>query len=126
MSEMEDLYHAFADFIHNVDIMDGDHDIATRDRPYHGQPHTFQGEYGKTVVSGLTIRDICDCFAKGLLEASGQPELQDAAEKNIWTYDDLYHIDGCNYNPIAAIQNAVYEMGCMMQNQEELKDKSQE
>ena len=31
-----------------------------RDRPYNGQPHTDCGERGKTLVEGLTMRDISD------------------------------------------------------------------
>lgn len=41
-----------------------------RERPYNGQMHTDEGLRGKQEVRGLTMRDISDCFIKGLLEAS--------------------------------------------------------
>lgn len=44
-----------------------------RDRPYDGQPQTDDGERGKTLVEGLTFRDIQDCFIRGCYEASGLP-----------------------------------------------------
>jgi len=40
-------------------------------RPYSGQPHTDYGERGKTLVKGLTMRDIVDCFVRGCYESSG-------------------------------------------------------
>ncbi len=42
-----------------------------RNRPYKGQSHTDEGERGKTLVEGLTMRDVADCIALGFLEASG-------------------------------------------------------
>ena len=87
----------------------GVHKDATRDRPYDGQPHTSEGIRGKTLVEGLTMRDVADCMAIGLLEASGIPELQDAAERGIWTYNDLYKLE--DFDPVAAIQC----MGCNLE-----------
>jgi hypothetical protein len=40
-----------------------------RERPYNGQSHTDQGERGKTLVEGLTMRDIQDCLIKAMLES---------------------------------------------------------
>jgi hypothetical protein len=40
-----------------------------RDRPYNGQSHTYEGDRGKQLVSGLTIRDIKDCFVIALLQS---------------------------------------------------------
>ncbi|HKU53138.1 MAG TPA: hypothetical protein VJQ25_11760 [Nitrospira sp.] len=42
-----------------------------RDRPYDGQIHTDQGERGKTLVEGLTMRDILDCYVRACFDASG-------------------------------------------------------
>ena len=42
-----------------------------RSRPYTGQSHTDEGERGKTLVEGLTMRDVADCMVVGFLEASG-------------------------------------------------------
>lgn len=85
---------------------------ATRDRPYNGPPQTNEGERGKTHVDRLTIRDICDCMAMGLLEASGKPELMDVVEKGTWMYKDLYVLG--DFDPIAAIQNASVHIEKMM------------
>lgn len=41
------------------------------ERPYSGQPHTVQGERGNAQVSGMTIRDIYDCYIVACHEASG-------------------------------------------------------
>jgi hypothetical protein len=41
-----------------------------RERPYNGQMHTSEGLRGKQEVRGLTMRDISDCYIKGLLEAA--------------------------------------------------------
>ena len=42
-----------------------------KNRDYNGQPHTDQGERGKQLVEGLTMRDIADCFLVGCFEGSG-------------------------------------------------------
>lgn len=44
-----------------------------RDRPYDGQPHTDTGERGRTLVEGLTYRDVRDCFIRACYESSGLP-----------------------------------------------------
>jgi hypothetical protein len=97
-----------------------------RNRDYNGQMHTFQGERGKSLVEGLTMRDIADCVAQGMLAASGKSELQDKtvetsdefkgteySKKGNWTYGDLYEIpDGSD--PVAVIQNVVCFIEHMM------------
>lgn len=40
-----------------------------RDRPYDGQRHTDSGIRGKTLVEGLTFRDIRDCFIRGYVSS---------------------------------------------------------
>jgi hypothetical protein len=85
---------------------------AKRVRPYDGQSHTDEGERGKTLVEGLTLRDVCDCMAMGMLDASGIRELQDAAEKGGWMYDDLYKLE--DFDPVAAIQNMACRIEMMM------------
>lgn len=42
-----------------------------RTRPYDGQPHTDQGIRGATLVEGLTMRDLSDCFTRACFDASG-------------------------------------------------------
>ena len=71
-------------------------------RPYDGQSHTDQGERGKTVVSGLTMRDVCDCFVLGWLDASGRGNLIQA---NACDYRDVH--TGDNPTPLAVMQNMV-------------------
>ena len=85
---------------------------ARRNRPYDGPAHTDEGERGKTLVEGLTMRDVCDCMALGLLDASGEPALQDAAERGAWTYNDLYQLG--DFDPVAAIQSMACRLEMMM------------
>lgn len=88
-----------------------------RNRPYDGQPHTNEGERGKTEVKGLTRRDISDCIVQGFLAASNNEELQNKtieinkefqnteyACKNTWRYQDIYEIDLSKVDPGAVIQ----------------------
>ena len=37
-------------------------DVLDRNRPYDGQPWTDDGERGRTMVEGLTMRDVRDCL----------------------------------------------------------------
>lgn len=94
-----------------------------RNRPYDGQPHTFWGERGKTMVGEkLTMRDIADCIAMGFLAASDpdgpdgglqkrtveiDPEFigTEFARKDNWDYSDLYKVTG--EDPVAVIKNAI-------------------
>jgi hypothetical protein len=43
------------------------------DRPYNGQPHTDTGERGRTEVTGLTFRDLRDCYIRAQFLSSGLP-----------------------------------------------------
>ena len=84
-----------------------------RERPYNGQPWTDHGERGKTLVQGLTIRDICDCIVQGFLAASGTslnyktfPLIGDVSQfyTSDWRYSDLYQVPD-SIDPQAVIQN---------------------
>lgn len=44
-----------------------------RDRPYDGQPHTDTGDRGRTLIEGITFRDLRDCFIRACYESSGLP-----------------------------------------------------
>ena len=57
-----------------------------RHRPYDGQPHTDQGQRGKTEVRGLTMRDVADCMVRGFLDAAGK-------RREYPIRDDLYTIE---------------------------------
>ena len=98
-----------------------------RERPYNGQPHTYDGERGKTKITGLTMRDLADCVAQGFLASSPNSELQrktvefdeefkniEYARTNTWRYKDLYEIDFSEIDPIAVIQNTVCFIEHMM------------
>ena len=77
-----------------------------RDRPYDGHPHTDQGERGKTLVEGLTMRDVADCIVIGFLEASGS--YPDNPTRN-----DMYEVTEAP-SPGAIIQCAVCNVEKMM------------
>jgi hypothetical protein len=86
-----------------------------RDRPYDGRPHTGCGTRGKTLVSGLTMRDVSDCIVRGFLAASaldrreaGIPEHENPC------LDDIYQIDLAKIDPGAVIQCAMCEVEKMM------------
>lgn len=69
-------------------------------RPYDGQPHTDQGKRGETMVKGLTMRDVFDCFVIGWLNSSMRGHL---VEANACDYRDLY--EGDDVDPLAVGQN---------------------
>ena len=79
-----------------------------RNRPYNGQSHTDLGERGKTLVEGLTMRDVADCIVLGFLDASGGvPENVD--------WNSVYKQPGINdISPIAVVQNATCHIEKMM------------
>ncbi len=58
-------------------------DVTDRDRPYAGQPWTSDGDRGRTLVEGVTMRDVRDCFILALF--SSQPYGKPRPE----TVDDL-------------------------------------
>lgn len=85
-----------------------------RNRPYNGQPHTDNGIRGKQIVTGLTMRDILDCFVAGLLDCCGgdQPELYAQADKPL--HDLMYQVDLVKIDPGAWGQNMTCRIEKMM------------
>jgi len=81
-----------------------------RDRAYDGQEWTVHGERGKQLISGLTMRDVQDCFLRAcLLCCAGiQDELYDRVKKETWREQDVYKIDFAQIDPIVVAQT----MGC--------------
>ena len=72
------------------------------DRPYNGQPHTNTGERGKQEVSGVTFRDIRDCFVIACFKASGL-DIEDYPES-------LYKLPWDEMDPLAVFQNMSCEI----------------
>ena len=70
-----------------------------RSRPYDGQAHTDNGERGKQLVEGLTMRDVADCIVRGFLDCGG-------IDRECPIHDDIYSLDLDNIDPGAVIQNA--------------------
>jgi len=108
-----------------------------RERPYDGQPHTDNGERGKTEVRGLTMRDISDCIIMAMIESSPPPQeywdrwcelynnpetLKAEQEKfphakvklGTWRPQDVYKLDWTTIDPLAIIQNATCHIEKMM------------
>lgn len=90
-----------------------------RKRRYSGQPHTSFGKRGKTKVVGLTMRDICDCYVRGVLSCTGDisPEKYTEAikgEKANLSCNDLFGFDLDKIDPMAAMQNMTCEIEKMM------------
>lgn len=114
-----DLERAFDQIGHELGWYD--HSMR-RDRPYNGQPHTHMGLRGSTEVSGITFRDLRDCFIRAVLISTGgqhyptddpsirckMAALYDEAlkgENATLCEDDLYGFDLDRLDPIAIMQN---------------------
>lgn len=86
-----------------------------KDRPFTGQPHTHDGERGKTEVKGIRFRDLADCSARAYVRACMMPEelsneLNRRADDGTLNYNDLYRIDDPGMDPVALIQNIICEV----------------
>jgi hypothetical protein len=57
-----------------------------RKRPYNGQYHTDDGIRGKTLVEGLTFRDIKDCLIKAMLISSHSKKYLDEDYFKCWDF----------------------------------------
>ncbi len=86
-----------------------------KDRPFTGQPQTYDGERGKTEVKGIRFRDLADCCARAYVRACEMPdelsdELNKRADDGTLNYNDLYRIDDPGMDPVALIQNIIVEV----------------
>lgn len=97
-----------------------DHNMR-RDRPYGGQPHTFNGERGQAEVKGVTFRDLRDCFVRAICLSTGAATIGDLntrplyeeaekGEHGVICEDDIYQIDLNALDPMAIIQNMLCEV----------------
>ncbi|KKL81394.1 hypothetical protein LCGC14_1995240 [marine sediment metagenome] len=92
------------------------------DRPFTGQPHTDQGERGKTEVKGIRFRDLADCMVKAFVNSAGsdvedeglRDELYRRAEDGTLNYNDLYKLDLSEMDPLALVQNTMCRVEKMM------------
>lgn len=101
MSDGEAMFEAVKAGIYEL----GNVSFTNPTRPYDGQPHTDEGERGKTLVAGLTFRDVCDCFRIGWFHAQGRSALLESPDVS---ENDIY--DGPDVDPIAVMQNMACEM----------------
>ena len=91
-----------------------------RDRPYSGQSHTDQGERGSTIVKGLTVRDIVDCYIRGVILSGGESVPDEKYKEALKGEDadlcgnDLFGFDMDKLDPIAISQNMTCEIEKMM------------
>lgn len=85
-----------------------------RDRAYDGQPWTGNGIRGKTLVEGLTMRDIKDCFVKAWLQCHGPSPEYDAVHDGSWNENMVYSVPDTGVDPIAVAQCLTCEIEKMM------------
>lgn len=98
-----------------------------RSRPYNGDPWTINGTRGSTIVSGLTLRDIQDCFIRAFIIA--QPIIDEAGsvmEVNFGRYTEAMKGENAQLNvndifdehgdtdPTALVRNLSCEIEKMM------------
>lgn len=86
-----------------------------RSRPYNGQPHTDMGKRGKQEISGITMRDLRDCFVRAVLLSASHlvPDLYKEANKGEnarLSGNDLYGFNLDELDPIAVSQNLTCEV----------------
>lgn len=87
-----------------------------RNREYDGQPHTDHGERGKTLVEGLTMRDVVDCFVMAVMDSIGgddmEPQLHEKAQNGLCEYGDLHKIKDQNKIDLTAVSQ---NLGCRLE-----------
>lgn len=107
---------SFGDYLGRVfDSCDGE--TAFRSDPrraYDGQPHTDNGERGKTLVEGLTMRDIADCLIRAYFHSADPDDPARKSEEQLLAFDytanDVYALDFDKMDPIAIQQNLTCEI----------------
>jgi len=97
-----------------------DHNMS-RNRPYDGQPHTDTGLRGMTAISGITFRDLRDCYiravclAKGGNDEKNMPYYNEAmkGENAVLCENDIYKLIG-SADGMAICQNLCCEIEKIM------------
>ena len=108
------LKEIFDDF----DRCNGDKCYLYRNRPYTGQPHTDNGERGKTEVKELTMRDIKDAFVMAAFDAGNDQDPTgnyfEQERQGRVSFNDIYKLDLNKIDPIAWQQNMSCRIEKMM------------
>jgi hypothetical protein len=89
-----------------------------RDRPYTGQLHTDTGIRGSQTISGITFRDLRDCYIRAICLSAGidnETEYQEAlkGEDALLEENVVYRLKG-NIDPMAIFQNMTCEVEKLM------------
>lgn len=96
-----------------------------RDRPFDGQPHTDTGVRGATEITGVTFRDLHDCFIRAVLLSTGAGEIDEVDMRPRYAQatrgelaelgeGDLYGFDLDQLGPMAICQNLCCEVERVM------------
>lgn len=96
-----------------------------RDRPFDGQPHTDTGVRGATEITGITFRDLHDCFIRAVLLSTGAGEIDGVDMRPRYAQatrgelaelgeGDLYGFDLDQLDPMAICQNLCCEVERVM------------
>lgn len=101
MSELDGIIHELSNH------------LTDPNRPFTGQPHTDNGERGKTEVKGIRFRDLADCVVKAFVDAAGfsiedeaeREELYRRADDGTLNYNDVYRLDLSKMDPLALMQS---------------------
>ena len=100
-----------------IDTLGSSHNMR-RERPYDGQPHTSEGVRGSTEISGITFRDLRDCYIRAMCLSMGIENPAHYAEAGkgetaTLCENDLYELKGTN-DPMAVLQNLSCEIERLM------------
>lgn len=97
----------------------GNH-LTHKDRPFTGQPHTDNGERGKTEVKGIRFRDLADCVVRAIASCALDPDAPASQKKyqqlenGTYNWNDLFDLDLERCDPVAIVQNVSCEVEKMM------------
>jgi len=110
----------FSGYMEELIIGMSDHTVDAQ-RPFTGQPHTYQGQRGMAEVRGIRFRDLADCVAKAWIhaaahttEANKEEELRRRADDGTLNYNDLYELQIGDVDPVALIQCVTCEVEKVM------------
>ena len=86
-----------------------------RNRPYDGQAHTDQGVRGRQPITGLTFRDLNDCFIRAVLLSACHIAGMLFIILTVWgTAYSLHFADSWMYVPIGVSAIVFLALGVML------------